>query len=466
MGGPDLVIFSERVVLGTGIGPAAVRVRDGVIAEVSPGVAASGAATVDLGPVALMPGVVDSHVHINEPGRTEWEGFATAGRAAAAGGVTSMVVMPLNCDPVATSVSALMGEARAAAGVCGVDYGFWGGVVPGNAGELAALWGAGVLGFKCFLVHSGIDEFANTTEVDLNAAMPILARLMQGGAPLLVHAEDPGAIEAAQVAARLQDEPRSYRRYLASRPPRAESVAVEMMVRLLRRHRGRVHIVHVAAVEALEVVRAAKREGLMLTAETCPHYLSLTAEEIADGATIFKCAPPIRERAVREALWSGLRDSALDLIASDHSPCPPELKLMPEGDFAGAWGGISSLQLALPVVWTEASRRGFTLADVARWMCRGPARLAGLEGMKGGITPGCDADLVAFDPGAEFVVGGAELEHRHKATPYDGRMLRGVVLRTWLRGRVVFDAERGRDAGRFGEGVHGRWLKRTETNRS
>ena len=296
--------------------------------------------------------------------------------------------------------------------------------------------------------------------------MPILTKLTPGGAPLLVHAEDPAVIAVAQGKARLEDEPRSYQRFLASRPARAEVTAIEMVLQLLRRHGGRAHIVHVATGEALSVIDAAHAEGLRLSAETCPHYLALVSEEIADGATIFKCAPPIRDHRCREELWGGLREGVLEIIASDHSPCPPELKLLREGDFARAWGGISSLQLALPVVWTEAERRGFTLADVARWMCRGPAKLAGLENVKGAIEVGRDADLVAFEPEAEFVVRGAELEHRHKATPYDGRTLRGVVRRTWLRGRVVFDAARGRNDGRFGEGIHGRWLKHPGSNRS
>jgi len=454
----ELTISSARVVAGANIGPARVTVRGGLIAGVTPGARAT--ADLDLGDLVLMPGLVDTHVHINEPGRTDWEGFATASRAAAAGGTTTFVVMPLNCSPVATTAAALREEAAAAAKSCIIDHGLWGGIIPGNQAEIEPMWDAGALGFKCFMTHSGIDEFPNVARADLERAFPILARL---GATLLVHAESPEILAAAAIPADLAREPRSYRRYLASRPPQSEDRAIETIIELCRAHGARAHIVHVASRSALPPLAAAKREGLPITAETCPHYLALSAEDIADGATAFKCAPPVREDAHREALWDAIKSGTLDLIASDHSPCPPDLKLLGSGDFARAWGGISSLQLSLPLVWTQAHRRGFDLSHLARWLCEGPARLAGLGDRKGRIAPGFDADLVAFDPEAEFTVDDAALEHRHKLTPYHGRTLRGVVRKTFLRGRVIFDSSLPEHS-RFPDGARGRWLKRTAHN--
>ncbi len=458
MDGPDVLVSSARVVTESKVGPGTVVVRRGVIAEVRPG--ADRAADFDLGDLVLMPGLVDTHVHVNEPGRTEWEGFATASRAGAAGGTTSFVVMPLNCSPVATTAAALREEADAAAKSCLIDFGLWGGVVPGNADQIEPMWREGALGFKCFMTHSGIDEFPNVVRADLETAMPILARL---GAPLLVHAESPAILAAAARVADMQNDTRSYALYLASRPPESEDRAIATIIDLCREHRARCHIVHVASRSALPLIAAAKREGLPITAETCPHYLTLAAEDIRDGATAFKCAPPIRESVHRESLWGALADSTLDLVASDHSPCPPDLKLLRAGDFARAWGGISSLQLSLPLVWTEARRRGFGPAHVATWLCERPARLAGLHGRKGRIAPGCDADLVAWDPDAEFTVDDSALEHRHKLTPYHGLALRGVVRRTFVRGRVVFDGSSSGEA-RFPT-LHGRdrgrWLKRS-----
>lgn len=461
----DHAIYSERVILGRDPGPALVRIRDGIITQVLPGAAHRARATLDLGSLVLMPGVVDAHVHVNEPGRTEWEGFATAGRAAAAGGVTSIVVMPLNCDPVATNTAALQLEADAAAASCRVDFGFWGGVVPGNERDLRDLWLAGVLGFKCFMVHSGIDEFPNVTEPDLDRALAALAEAGQGGPGpvLLAHAEDARTIALAAGASRLDKHPRGYREYLASRPDEAEVAAIATLIRLIEKHRAsgvKAHVVHLAASRAVPILRSARARGVPITVETCPHYLSMSAEQIEDGATLWKCAPPIRDRVNLEGLWSALRDGDIDLIASDHSPCPPSMKQLESGDFARAWGGIASLQLTLPIIWTEASRRGFLLADVARWLCEAPARLAGIDDRKGRFAVGLDADLVAWNPEAEFKVSGAALEHRHTISPYHGRVLRGVVMKTFLRGRLAFDAAEVGEK-RFPDGVRGHWLNRT-----
>ena len=430
----SLVLRSARVVTPEGVRPATVHIREGRIERVgSPDEGPS----IDCGDSVIMPGVVDTHVHINEPGRTDWEGFETATAAAAAGGVTTLGDMPLNSIPATTSREALRAKKAAAREKCAVHVEFWGGVVPGNAAELPGLLEDGVRGFKCFLVPSGVDEFQHVGEADLREAMPVLARY---GSVLLVHAELPGPIDAA---ARVWDgagpeELRSYDRYLRSRPDAAEVEAVEQMVRLCRETGCRVHIVNVASAEVLLILRRAREEGLPITAETCPHYLSFAAEEIPDGGVAWKCAPPIRSGENRERLWGALREGLLDLVASDHSPCPPALRKIEAGDFRGAWGGIASLQLSLSAVWTGARERGFTLKDLAQWMCAAPARLAGLEGRKGVLAPGYDADLVIWDPEASFVVDPATLRHRHPVTPYAGRMLHGVVQRTLLRGEDVF----------------------------
>lgn len=384
----------------------------------------------------VMPGLVDSHVHVNEPGRTEWEGFVTATRAAAAGGVTTIVDMPLNCIPATTTVDALKAKLAAARGKLMVDTAFWGGVVPGNTAELAKLWDAGVVGFKCFLVHSGVDEFPNVTESDLRTAMPELARL---GAMLIVHAEVPGPIDSACCQAPGDAADRSYETFLHSRPRAAENEAVELMIRLSRDTGCRIHIVHHSSADALAALRAAKAAGAQLTVETCPHYLHFAAEDIPDGATEFKCCPPIRERANREQLWEALRDGTIDMVVSDHSPCPPEMKVREQGDFMKAWGGISSLQLRLPLMWTEASARGFTVNQLAEWLCAAPARQVGLAAVKGSISVGGDADIVIWNPEREFLVAPGLIQHRHKLTPYAGQTLRGVVEKTFLRGQMVYD---------------------------
>ncbi len=444
----DLVLTGRRVVLPDGVREAAIAIAGGRIAAVlDPAAIPPGVRTIDAGDRVIMPGLVDTHAHINEPGRTEWEGFETATRACAAGGITTVVDMPLNSIPVTTSRAALEEKRRAAAGRTWVDHGFWGGVVPGNERELEPLVEAGALGFKAFLVHSGIDDFPQATDDDLHLAMPILARL---GVPLLVHAELEGDVPEDH------GDPRRYATYLASRPPSWEERAVRRMVELCRTYGGPVHVVHLSAAGALDDARSARAEGLPFSVETCPHYLLLAAEEVPDGHTEYKCAPPIRERENRERLWKALVSGAIDLVVSDHSPCTPRLKLLPDdggyartsratppnphdGDFVRAWGGIASLQLGLSLVWTEASRRGATLSDLARWMCEAPARLAGLGHKKGRIAPGFDADLVVWDPDATFVVEPSILRHRHPVTPYLGRTLRGEVKRTILRGQTVYE---------------------------
>ena len=434
---PNLVIRGPRVVLPDSIAPASIHVVDDKIAAISSyDSVPEGCELIDADDESLvMAGLVDTHVHINEPGRTEWEGFATATRAAAAGGVTTLVDMPLNSIPPTTTVAGLREKLAAANGKCSVDVGFWGGVVPGNAAELAALSAAGVVGFKCFLIHSGVDEFPNVTEGDLRKALPELSKL---GALLIVHAEVPGPISRTGISAE-NVSPTEYATFLASRPRAAEDEAVELMIKLGSEFGARVHIVHHSSADSLVMLRNAKEAGINITAETCPHYLTFAAEEIADGATEFKCCPPIRERQNREQLWTALGEGTIDMVVSDHSPCPPAMKLPESGDFLQAWGGISSLQLRLPIVWTESKRRGFSLDDLARWLCSAPAKLIGLEGRKGLIAEGYDADLVIWNPEKQFLVEANGLQHRHKLTPYQDRILDGVVEKTFLRGRKIYD---------------------------
>ena len=374
-----------------------------------------------------MPGIVDSHVHVNEPGRTEWEGFRTATAAAAAGGITTLVDMPLNSVPATTSVGGVEAKRAAARGAL-VNVEFWGGVVPGNAHELEPLADAGVRGFKCFLSPSGVAEFEHVGEADLRTALPILARR---GLPLLAHAEWPAELRAPAP----QADPRRHATWLATRPPAAEVAAIALLISLCREFGAPIHVVHLAAADALPMLRAARGEGLPITVETCPHYLTFCADDIADGATMFKCAPPIRAQAHREALWQALAEGDIDLVATDHSPCPPALK--GDGDFLAAWGGIASLELSLAATWTGASARGLSIERLAGWLCAGPARLAGLS-TRGAIEAGRDADFVIWDPDAEFTVDERTLRQRHKRTPYAGRSLRGRVAETWVAGRVVY----------------------------
>ena len=426
---------SRRVVNGEGIGPAAVLVEGEQIRAVLPPHQMPGDVEAhDFGDAAILPGLVDSHVHINEPGRTEWEGFGSATRAAAAGGYTLLVDMPLNCLPATTTVAALEAKREAARGKCCVDWAAWGGVVRDNQSDIEALAAAGVLGFKAFLIHPGIDGFTMVTEEDLRRALPHVARI---GLPLLVHAELSGPVEAATERLAHADW-KSYATYLQSRPDEAELSAIAMMLSLCRQYNFHLHIVHLSTSRALPVLRAARSEGLAVSVETCPHYLHLAAEEIASEGTLCKCAPPIRSRENREALWQGLKEGTIDLVATDHSPCPPEMKRTAEGSFRTAWGGISSLSVALPLMWTEARQRGFTLVDIARWMAEGPARLAGCLGQKGRLAAGYDADLAVFDPDAEFQVTPERLHYRHPMSPYLGETLHGVVRATYLRGQPVF----------------------------
>ncbi|HET9706924.1 MAG TPA: allantoinase AllB [Gemmatimonadales bacterium] len=445
----DLVVASDRIITPDGERPGAVVVSNGTITGIVPREAAPAAHNAfDAGTAALLPGIVDTHVHLNEPGRTDWEGFATGTRAAAAGGVTTIVDMPLNSVPVTTNVVALRQKAAAAHGVALVDYGFWGGVVPGNAADLAPLLDAGALGFKVFLVPSGIDEFPMTGSAELTEAM---TRIAEHDAVLLVHAEAPEVIEQATRDA--SGDPRRYATWLASRPVAAELEGIERVLELSARTGCRVHIVHLACVDGIARLKAARRSGVRVTVETCPHYLSFAAEDVADGATAFKCAPPIRERAHRDGLWHGLEHGDIDLVASDHSPSPPALKCLDSGNFMTAWGGIASLEIALAAVWTGARERGRSLLDVARWMSRHPALLAGLT-RKGRIAAGCDADLVVFDPDRGWTVDPQTLRQRHPVTPYAGLALRGRVLRTFVRGMCVYDGAR------CVEPARGRWLVR------
>jgi len=441
---------SRRVVTPEEVRPGAV-VVDGerIRAVVSLDEGPREAEIRDCGEAALLPGLVDSHVHINEPGRTEWEGFATATRAAAAGGYTTLVDMPLNCLPGTTTMAALEAKRRAAAGQCRVDWAAWGGVVHDNQGDIEELGAAGVRGFKCFLVHSGVDGFTMVNEHQLRAALPHVVRT---GLPLLVHAELPGPIATATERLAGADW-RRYSTYLESRPDEAELAAIRMMLSLCRQFSFRLHIVHLATARALEELRAARAEGLAVSVETCPHYLHLEAEKISDGATLCKCAPPVRGHENREMLWQGLREGVIDMVVTDHSPCPPAMKRLEEGNFQTAWGGIASLSVALAVVWTEAERRGFVLNDVARWMAEGPAKLAGCGGRKGRIAAGYDADLVVFDPADEFTVAQERLHHRHAVSPYLGEKLRGVVKATYLRGAAVFEE------GRFPREAAGREMR-------
>ena len=437
------VFRSTRVLTAEGMRPAALLVEGDYIAGVmgwdeSP----AGAVPRDYGDLVLLPGLVDSHVHINEPGRTEWEGYWTATRAAAAGGVTTLVDMPLNCVPETTDAQALEAKRAAADGKAWVDWAAWGGVVRGNAEALPGLVAAGVPGFKCFLIHSGIDGFAWVDEAGLRRALP---RLKAAGLPLLAHAEVAGPVDAATEALNAAGANwRKYSTYLASRPDDAEIQAIALLVRLAEEFDTHIHIVHLSSAKALPLLADARRRGVPITVETCVQYLWFAAEEIPDGATEFKCAPPIRAKANREALWQALEAGLIDMVATDHSPCLPAMKRREEGRWDLAWGGIASLGLALPVMWSALERRGVGLnagmERLGKWMGAETARLAGLAGRKGTLAAGADADLVVFDPNAEWIVAPEHLHFRHKLSPYLGAGLRGQVVETWLRGRQVFGA--------------------------
>jgi allantoinase len=429
----DLLIRAPRAVVGQDEVSCAVAIGHGRIAALVEDDALAAelvaAEVLELGSdEVLLPGLVDTHVHVNEPGRTEWEGFATATRAAAAGGVTTIIDMPLNAIPPTIDVRALDAKRAAAAGQAYVDVGFYGGAVPDSLGSLRELQRAGVFGFKCFTLPSGVEEFPPLAPEQLATAMREIAGF---DGILLVHAEDAATIAAAPAAGG-----RRYADFLRSRPPAAETRAIEMLVRLARETGARVHVVHVSSGDAVPLIAAARRAGVRLTAETCPHYLTLAAEDVPDGATAHKCCPPIRDAANRDRLWDGLRSGAIDAVVSDHSPSPPELKRLDTGDFGAAWGGIASLQLGLPVVWGEARRRGVRLAQVVDWMATKPADLVGLP-HKGRIAVGSAADFAVFAPDDSFVVDAGALHHRHPVTPYAGRTAAGRVRQTWLRGRPI-----------------------------
>jgi allantoinase len=421
-----LVVRARRVLLPDGERAAAVHTDGGRITAVTAFDDAPAGSITLADDEVLLPGLVDSHVHVNEPGRTEWEGFATATRAAIAGGITTVVDMPLNSIPPTTTVEALHVKRETAKGQVAADVAFWGGAVPGNLDQLRPLHEAGVVGFKCFLLDSGVPEFPPLDDAGLRAA---LAELATFDGLLIAHAEDADVIAAAP-----EPSGTSYAGFLASRPAAAEQSAIAGLVAAARESGGRAHVVHLADADALPLLRKARAEGVRITVETCPHYLTFAAEQVPDGATAFKCCPPIREAAHREALWAALREGDIDLVVSDHSPCTPELKRLDVGDFGLAWGGIASLQVALPAVWSGARARGRRLTDVVRWMAEAPARLAGLP-RKGAIAVGRDADLVAFAPEERFTVGA--LHHRNPVTPYAGHELTGVVRRTWLRGQLA-----------------------------
>ncbi|WP_420716453.1 allantoinase AllB [Streptomyces sp. H27-H1] len=425
----ELVLRSTRVITPEGTIAASVAVAGGKIAAVLPYEAdvPAGARLEDFGDDVLLPGLVDTHVHVNDPGRTEWEGFWTATRAAAAGGITTILDMPLNSLPPTTTTANLVVKQEVARTKAHVDVGFWGGALPDNVKDLRPLHDAGVFGFKCFLSPSGVDEFPLLDQEQLAAS---LAEITGFGGLLIVHAEDPHHLESAP-----QNPGPKYADFLASRPKDAENTAIQNLIDQAKRRDARVHVLHLSSSSALPLIAAAKAEGVRITVESCPHFLTLTAEEVPDGATEFKCCPPIRESANQDVLWDALADGTIDCIVSDHSPSTADLKT---GDFATAWGGISSLQLGLPAIWTEAKKRGRTLEDVVRWMSAAPAALAGLAS-KGAIEAGRDADFAVLAPEETFTVDPAHLHHRNQVTAYAGKTLHGVVKSTWLRGAQIAD---------------------------
>jgi allantoinase len=427
--------LSNRVVTRQGTHPAAVLVEGGIIKAIcQPSEIPADAILHDCGNLAILPGLVDTHVHINQPGRTEWEGFRTATRAAAAGGFITLIDMPLNSLPETTAVEALEAKRQSAQGECFVDWAPWGGAVADNQPHILPLARAGVRGYKCFLIYPGCDGFTMIDQQQLETALPHIAA---SGLPLLVHAELAGPIDRATANLRQADW-RSYSTYLASRPDEAELEAIRLMIYLCRKYRFRLHIVHLSTSLALDDLKAARAEGLPITVETCPHYLHFAAEDIPDGATLFKCAPPIRTRANREALWQALHDGAIDMIVTDHSPCPPEMKRTETGRFDLAWGGIASLSIALSVIHTECSRRGFSLDHIAHWMSSAPATLAGLSHKAGLLEAGREANFILFDTEAEFTVTPDKLHYRHPISAYMGETLRGTVKATYLRGKAIY----------------------------
>jgi allantoinase len=429
-----LALKSTQVVLNGELRPAQILIEHGKISQIADFETKLSVVTEDLGDQIIMPGLVDTHVHINEPGRTEWEGFNTGTQSAAAGGITCVVDMPLNCTPVTTSVEAFKQKLDSLVGKLWIDCGFWGGVIPDSLDDLDHLIQAGVLGVKSFTIHSGIDDFPKVEQQHLSQAIDILAKY---NVPYLIHAE----LEAeAKEPADIGDK---YQSFLESRPKSWENDAINMMIELAETAKargvaGKIHIVHLSSAEALPAIRSAQQKGLQLTAESCPHYLTLFAEDIPDGRTLFKCCPPIREQQNREQLWRGLADGTISFIVSDHSPCTPTLKHIDSGDIENAWGGISSLQFGLSIIWTEAKKRGYSLADVVNWMATEPANFSGLGHKKGQIATGYDADLVVFDALASYRIDPKMIKYRHKITPYEGREVSGIVRRTYVRGQLVY----------------------------
>ncbi|XP_017280655.1 zgc:103559 [Kryptolebias marmoratus] len=426
-------VKSNRVLVGDEVTPAVVVIKDGKIHQILSSrnfTEEAGFEVLDVGNSVVMPGIVDCHVHVNEPGRTSWEGFCTATRAAAAGGVTTIVDMPLNSIPPTTTLKNFHEKLKEATGKCFVDVGFWGGVVPGNQRELQPMIQAGVAGFKCFLIHSGVDEFPHVADFDLHTAMK---QLRGTGSVMLFHAE-----KDVQPTAEETGDPCKYSTFLQSRPDIMEMEAIRTVTELCLQYRVRCHIVHLSSAKPLKLIQEARQAGAPLTVETTHHYLSLCAEKIPAGATQFKCCPPIRDSENQEQLWSALKAGQIDMVVSDHSPCTPDLKKLDSGDFTQAWGGISSLQFGLPLFWSSASRRGFQLADVARLLSRKTAQLSSLGNQKGSLAPGFDADMVIWDPEREFEIEEASIHHKNKLTPYLGFTLQGVVRATILRGRLVY----------------------------
>lgn len=430
----SIAIHSNKTIINGTLKNATVFISNGSITSVEEGLVKP-TADIDLTDIhdkILMAGLIDPHVHINEPGRTDWEGFNSATKAAIAGGITTLVDMPLNSSPVTTSAAAFTQKILATERQLHTNCGFWGGLVPGNDNEIEKLIAAGVLGFKAFLTHSGIDEFPNVSEPDLRKAMPAIA---WHNMPLLVHCE----LESAVLSGKSESDPQSYQAYLASRPREWEDNAIALMIGLCEEYNCRVHIVHLSSSNSIQQIQNAKEKGLPLTVETGQHYLYFNAEDIPDGKTVFKCAPPIREKQNNELLWEALESGIIDFVATDHSPAPPSMKELESGNFKKAWGGISSIQFALPALWTAASKRNAGPADVAKWLSEKPAILTGKSSRKGKIAVGFDADLVAWDPDASFTINTDMIQHKHKITPYLNEQLRGLVEQTWLGGVMVFD---------------------------
>ena len=433
----DNAIISNRTITPDGIKKAVVLIKGGIIADVLAELPEGDFPVIDVKNKVLMPGVVDPHVHINEPGRTDWEGFDTATQAAIAGGITTLVDMPLNSSPVTVTAKAFDEKIDATKGQLHAHCGFWGGLVPGNEKEIEPLIDKGVLGFKAFLTHSGIDEFPNVTEIDLRKAMPVIAKHQL---PLLVHCELSNGTGGQTPVTIGPGVRRSYEKYVASRPKKWEDDAIALMIKLCEEFNCHVHIVHLSSADAIEKIAKAKQKALQLTVETGQHYLYFNAEEIKDGRTQFKCEPPIREKANNERLWQALKEGIIDFVATDHSPAPPDMKELASGDFMKAWGGISSIQFALPVLWTAAKKHDCGLNEIAKWLCEKPVILAGKQKNKGKIAKGYDADLVVWDPDQQFIVAENMIHHKHKVTPYLGEELYGVVEQTYLKGAKVFDS--------------------------